>query len=188
MADAADLARRILVRHKAAGHLRLELPAELRAGPTAAALAAGLRQLAGVYRVDFEPADGRLSIRYDEHLCSLHQTARHLRGLLDGLDLSPAADQPPAPPAEPPVERLLRLLPRAAQSTLGARLQPVLASALTEKAIINFLNDLVMFYLIKVHWELITKRWLKDPAGHANAWLTTFYLVFLLVRYRKSQK
>ena len=62
----------------------------------------------------------------------------------------------------------------------------MLANALTEKAIINFLNDLVAFYLVKVHWELISQRWLKSPAKHADAWLAAFYLVFLLVRYRKS--
>jgi hypothetical protein len=37
-----------------------------------------------------------------------------------------------------------------------------------------------------VHWELISQRWLKDPVKNANAWLTVFYLMFLLVRYRKS--
>jgi hypothetical protein len=37
-----------------------------------------------------------------------------------------------------------------------------------------------------VHWELISQRWLKDPVKHTNAWLTVFYLMFLLVRYRKS--
>jgi hypothetical protein len=65
-------------------------------------------------------------------------------------------------------------------------LQPMLANALTEKAAINFLNDLVAFYLVKVHWELISQRWLKNPVKHADAWLTVFYLMFLLVRYRKS--
>ena len=62
----------------------------------------------------------------------------------------------------------------------------MLATALTEKAAINFLNDLVAFYLVKVHWELISQRWLKSPVKHADAWLTVFYLMFLLVRYRKS--
>jgi hypothetical protein len=37
-----------------------------------------------------------------------------------------------------------------------------------------------------VHWELISQRWLKNPVKHADAWLTVFYLMFLLVRYRKS--
>jgi hypothetical protein len=82
------------------------------------------------------------------------------------------------------VEALRR--PTAPVGSLQARLQPMLANALTEKAAINFLNDLVAFYLVKVHWELISQRWLKNPVKHADAWLTVFYLMFLLVRYRKS--
>lgn len=41
-------------------------------------------------------------------------------------------------------------------------------------------------FSVKAHWDLITKRWLKDPLAHSNAWMTTFYLIFLLVRYRKT--
>jgi hypothetical protein len=62
----------------------------------------------------------------------------------------------------------------------------MLESALTEQAIINFLNDLLAFYLIRVHWDLITQRWLREPLKFRYAWLTIFYLVFLLVRYRKT--
>jgi hypothetical protein len=72
------------------------------------------------------------------------------------------------------------------EGSLQAKLQPVVASALTEKAIINFLNDLVAFYLIKAHWDLISQRWLKEPLKYRNAWATVFYFVFLLVRYRKQ--
>ena len=75
----------------------------------------------------------------------------------------------------------------APADSLHRKLQPVLASALTEKAIINFFNDMVAFYLIKAHWDLITKRWLKEPLAHSSAWMTTFYLIFLLVRYRKTK-
>ena len=39
----------------------------------------------------------------------------------------------------------------APADSLHRKLQPVLASALTEKAIINFFNDMVAFYLIKAH-------------------------------------
>lgn len=205
MTDAARLSRLIGVRHKEDGHLRLELPPEL-CGPAARAhLEAGLRQQPGVYRVEFETAARRLSIRFEPQQCDLKAVARHLRNLLDSLPAEPAAAA--APSADPlatarqAVERgakeinvrLRRLLdtlrePGAPEGSLQARLQPVLKSALTEKAAINFLNDILMFYLIKVHWDLITKRWMKDPVGHASAWATTFYLVFLLVRYRKSNK
>ena len=47
---------------------------------------------------------------------------------------------------------------------------------------------MIAFYLIKVHWELITKRWMRNPVAHADAWLAIFYLMYLLVRYRKTNK
>ncbi len=55
------------------------------------------------------------------------------------------------------------------------RFQPMIESALTEKAVTNFFNDIVAFYLIRTHWDLITKHWLKDPVKYGNAWLTVFY-------------
>ena len=47
---------------------------------------------------------------------------------------------------------------------------------------------MIAFYLIKVHWELITRRWMRNPVAHADAWLAIFYLIYLLVRYRKTNK
>lgn len=206
--NADELSRRIVVRHREAGYLRLELPAEICHPAAGAAIEAGLRQVPGVYRVDAYCAERRLAVRYDQHACSAADVARGLKALLGDLPAAPA----PAPAESAPaaavqsaeaklhalgatardafaglrarVERLAQ--PGAPAGSLQARLQPMLANALTEPAITNFLNDLVAFYLIKMHWELITQRWLKDPIKHADAWLTTFYLVFLLVRYRKK--
>jgi hypothetical protein len=199
--NADDLSRRIVVRHREDGYLRLELPAEVCHAEAAAAIEQRLRKVAGVYRVDVYRPDRRLAVRYDAHACSAAEVARGLKALL--ADLPPAAEA--AAPGTTPVApgpdivakardalaglraRIERLgQPDAPPGSLQAKLQPVLANALTEKAMINFLNDLVAFYLIKVHWELITQRWLKDPVKHADTWLTIFYLVFLLVRYRKS--
>jgi hypothetical protein len=206
--DAANLSRLIAVRHKEPGHLRLELPPAL-AGPVVLAhLDVGLRQRTGVYRVTFEPEGRRLSIRFEPQQCGLHDVARQLRGLLDDLPAEAVTESTAPPPPHDPLATTRRAIERGArevstrvhraidklrqpgapEGSLQARLQPILKSALTEKASINFLNDVLMFYLIKVHWDLITKRWMKDPVRHADAWLTTFYLVFLLVRYRKSNK
>lgn len=198
--DVATLARRIVVRHKEEGHLRFELPPEL-TGPAARAhLEAGLRRRPGVWRVSFEP-QRRLSIRFEPLQCTIADVARDLRSLLTELP----AESPSAAPAVDPlvqfrrrfestarqvrtrIDRVLDRLRRPGRpGTLRARLQPALQNALTEQAAINFLNDVLVFYLIKVHWDLITKRWMRDPVAHADAWLATFYLVFLLVRYRKS--
>lgn len=66
---------------------------------------------------------------------------------------------------------------------LGRVIDP---SLINERTVINFLNDVLAFYLIRTHWDLITQRWLREPLRHGNAWLAVFYLTFLLVRYRKQ--
>ncbi|MDK9723592.1 MAG: hypothetical protein OEL88_01795 [Sterolibacteriaceae bacterium MAG5] len=214
--NAEELAGRVAVRHREAGHLRLELPPELCHAQTAGLVDASLREVEGVYRVDFDLASRRLSIRFDAHVCSVGQVARQLKELIAAVAPHLPAVQAAAPDAAAEGEatagtqpqdvglrvreavRALAVRVNAAldvlrnpgvtppEGSLQAKLQPVIASALTEKAIINFLNDLVAFYLIKAHWELISQRWLKDPLKYRNAWLTVFYLVFLLVRYRKQ--
>jgi hypothetical protein len=204
--NADDLSRRIVVRHREAGYLRLELPAEICHAAAAGAIEAGLRKVPGVYRVDAWCAERRLAVRYDQHACSAADVARGLKALLGELPEPPGPVAAAATAAVHSAEAKLHDAgaklrgvfaglrarieqlgqPGAPAGSLQARLQPVLANAMTEPAVTNFLNDLVAFYLIKVHWELITQRWLKDPVKHADAWLTTFYLVFLLVRYRKK--
>ena len=109
-------------------------------------------------------------------------------GLLERLP-EEAAVAVPALGLQPALDRLKTILippGEAPPGSLRARVQPLLESALTEKAMTNFFNDIVAFYLIKTHWDLITKRWLQNPLAYSNAWLTVFYLVFLLVRYRKT--
>lgn len=217
--NAEELAGRVVVRHREPGHLRLELPPELCHAQTAGYVDGVLREVAGVYRVEFDLASRRLSVRYDEHVCTVGAVARQLKTLIEMVapHLSTASagtaaggdgEAIAAAPTDPlhrvhalgeraraaahavatRVQAALDALrkPEAPADSLPAKLQPLIASALTEKAIINFLNDLVMFYLIKAHWELIANRWLKDPIRFRNAWLTVFYLVFLMVRYRKK--
>jgi hypothetical protein len=200
MLQAAELARRITVQHRAPGFLRLELPAEL-CGPAAAAvLEAEMSALAGVSSAAVDRGWGRISIRWDENLRTAAEIARHLFGALAKLPEEPLPEAVPAgasgqepvavasgfQPALDKIKAMLAPAPGTPAGSLQARVQPVLASALTERAIINFFNDIVAFYLIRVHWDLITKRWLKTPLAYSDVWLTTFYLVFLLVRYRKS--
>jgi hypothetical protein len=206
------LARQILLRHRSDGHLRFDLPAPLCEGPVAAALEGHLRGLAGVYRVTVYRSQGKLSIFFDHHACTLHEVVRHLHaGLAACLALAgspPARSETEADAVQPAAAggrihpwswvrqktdqaraRLADLKDKARLITQIVRLQaehqPMLKSALSEKAAINFFNDIVVFYLIKVHWDMITGQWLKQPLKYRNAWLSTFYLVFLLVRYRK---
>lgn len=190
--DAAALSRAISVRHKEPGHLRLELPSRLLDAAARAHLDTGLRERLGVYRVSFEAGERRMSIRYEPQQCSQQDVARQLRGLLDTLPPESEPVTTPAATAPLPGAKLIgdagKWADRFLGGTIKSRLEPVMKGALTEKASINFINDVLMFYLIKIHWDLITKRWMKEPLKHADAWLTTFYLIFLLIRYRKSAK
>ncbi|MBO3705084.1 MAG: hypothetical protein J5X21_01555 [Candidatus Accumulibacter sp.] len=213
--DSADaLARRIFVRYRAAGHLRLELPAAICSPASARSIEAALRRQEGVYRVALHAGERKLSVFYDEHACDAGAIARCLYRLLPDLPtagdpgLATAAGEAAVPAAaaaagrgERPagtatqfeaaarraLRRLLRGMDRYPQlQGVRTRVQPVLESALSERAILNFLNDLLAFHLIRVHWDLITQQWLRDPLKFRSAWLTIFYLVFLLVRYRKG--
>lgn len=198
MTQAAELAQRIVVLHREPGYLRLELPAEICGEAAVAAIEEGMKTLAGLSSAAVDRGWKRISIRFDAQMCTTAQVARHLFSLLPGLPLDEAPTaEPEAAPSfnlnngfQPLLDKLKAIIIPAApppEGSLQARFQPMVESALTEKAITNFFNDIVAFYLIRVHWDLITKRWLQNPVAHSNAWLTVFYLVFLLVRYRKTK-
>lgn len=198
MTQTAELAQRIVVLHREPGYLRLELPAEICGEAAVAAIEQGMKSLAGLSSAAVDRGWKRISIRYDAQQCTTAQVARHLFSLLPGLQLDAApTTEPEAAPSfdlnngfQPLLDKLKAIIIPAArppEGSLQARFQPMVESALTEKAITNFFNDIVAFYLIRVHWDLITKRWLQNPVANSNAWLTVFYLVFLLVRYRKTK-
>lgn len=200
MNDATPLLARIIVRHRAPGHLRLQVPAELCVGAIPAFLEQGLHQVEGVRRAVVYPALGKLALHYDESVCSATQVARKLAQLV-GLLLDRGLVGVPAPAPRPSLtarvrarwqERVQDLKAKAALASLlvgrEMRGHPVLRALGEdpERAVINFLNDAVTFYLIKVHWNLILKFWLRRPWSHRYEWLGAFYLVFLLVRSRRQ--
>lgn len=201
MSHVDELARQIVVLHREAGFLRLEVPAALCLPASVAAIESGLAQMPGVDSAAVDTGWRRISVRYAADRLTAGQVARALYALLEklpeaGMPVANAPQVTPSVPVEsstpglqPLLDKLKAMLQPAtppAEGSLQARFQPLVESALTEKAILNFFNDIVAFYLIRVHWDLITKRWLQNPVAHSNAWLTVFYLVFLLVRYRKT--
>lgn len=200
------LARQIIVRYRGTGHMRFALPAALCEESFAAVIEQSLRNLPGVYRATLYRRQGKLSVYYDPHACGLHDVARCLHGAL----ATPATQMQRAAAIASMTQRLHVAQPlqwlkdktgnlkaKAADLKMKAKLlsqfasmqvqgKPVLQNILSEKSAINFLNDVVAFYLVKQHWEMVTQKWLRQPLKYRNAWLTTFYLVFLLVRYRKQ--
>ena len=202
-------ARQITLRYHGTGHVRFALPAALCEEPFAAAVEESLRRQPGVYRVTLYRRQGKLSVFYDPHACGLHDLARCLHGALGGFAaLAERAQHEsagasltqrlraanPVPWLKAKAERLkakveewkfkAKLLKQIA--AYHPQVHPWVQNVFSERAVINFFNDLVTFYLIKVHWDLISQKWVKQPFKYRNAWLTTFYLVFLLVRSRKQ--
>jgi hypothetical protein len=197
------------VRHRSAGHLRFDLPPALVAPPAAAALEAGLRQVEGVYRVAVYPGFKKLSVRWSPAVCGEAEVVRALStaiaAIADGLEAAPQAlaDALPVPAKKPGlIDRIKQAGPvarlRERYETLRVRVDAVnnLIALKTGRAsplpfdpkdwAIHFVNDLVAFYLIRVHWDRITHQWLPKPWAHRYQWLAVVYLTFLLVRHRKS--
>ena len=191
MSHANELARRIVVLQRGAGFLSLELPHELQRRDVGQHIEQHLAAIAGILAAAVDPDGRRLSIRFAAASLSTAQVARAVFAALNALPPAEAdRTQHVTPGLQPLLDKLKTLLTPATPPVTGslqARFQPLVESALTEKAIINFFNDIVAFYLIRTHWDLISKRWLQHPIAHSNAWLTVFYLIFLLIRYRKNQ-
>jgi hypothetical protein len=208
------LSRQILVLHKSAGHVRFALPAMLANPGSAAVIEAALLRIPGVRLVRIDPGTGKMGVHYDPIACNLRQLALVLKGSLDTATAAaqPAASGAPSTSGGGAIGRQFaqgvkqaEALARRFAQHVQAQLAPPQAAAATaspgkltplrrafnpsllnEKAVINFANDIVAFYLIRVHWNLITQHWIKAPLQHGSAWLTVFYLTFLLVRYRKG--
>jgi hypothetical protein len=197
-ANADELERQILILHRDEGHLRCTLPAPLLAPAASAALERALLTVTGVHRASVLHAQGKLSVYFDQHACTARDVGLCLRAFLH----EPLPAEMPAPVVEtrsaPATGDLLEQLRTAANKwggALGAMAgftgpgkadDAAVKNLLTERSVINFLNDVTVFYLIKVHWDLITKLWIRDPVKYRYAWLTVFYLVYLLVRFRKQ--
>ncbi|MEW5726392.1 MAG: hypothetical protein AB1918_01060 [Pseudomonadota bacterium] len=203
--------RDVVVRRRGPGHLRFDLPTSLVTPSAAATIEAGLRRVDGVYRVTVFAGMGKLSVRWSEPVCGQADVVRALAAAVatvaDEIGDRPVADSPLAVPAPSQARpgflarikgsrTVLRL--RERYDEMKTRVDAVnhLIALKTGRAsplpfdakewAIHFVNDLVAFYLIRVHWERITRQWLPSPWTYRYQWMAVIYLTFLLVRHRKS--
>jgi hypothetical protein len=203
----ATLFSEIVLRRRSSGHLRFQLPDVLCGEELASFLEQGLHQLEGVRRVTVYREQRKLSIFYMETVCNNHQVIRKLGQLIELLlqEQLISLDEEPATAGWGGrlKERVSRPFIDLKERIDGWRRQAKMAKTLLdtqwqinpalrllgdnpEKAAIGFINDIVTFYLIKVHWDLVVGKWLKSPIRHRYEWLAIFYFVFLLVRSRKK--
>lgn len=201
-----SIAQHVLLRYQADGHLRFDIPAELCEPDAAAALVDGLSAEEGIYRVDLQPRARKLSIRYLDTVCRFADVARRLHALIGSLPQSPgrstARQLVPRPGGRelaiasvPATQRLRRWLTeklQEARETLTAMNILIRRSLGSASAAVShqprwikeFMNDLLMLYLIKLHWHHIITEWLPRPWTHRYEWAATIYLIYLSVQAR----
>ena len=202
--------KQCVLRHRADGYVRFQLPIELCRKEIAENVAAKIKAIDGVYRVNFYARQQKVSIRFQESACDFTQLIRELFALISELEKSGALivqtekkltflNKITTKASEKAdnfaVTRWLKLKTIEAKETLqAAKIVTKLAMKKPnafvkdpEKAILDFLNDILVLFLIRLHWDHITKLWLVSPFKYRYEWLATFYMFFLLIRSRKNK-
>ena len=202
-----SIAQHVRLRYRADGHLRFDIPTELCEPGAAAALVDGLSAEEGIYRVDLQPRARKLSIRYLDTVCRFADVVRRLHALIGSLRQStrrsavrhlvphPAGGRELSVGSVPVTQRLRLWLTeklQEARETLAALNILIRRSLGSASAAVShqprwikeFMNDLLMLYLIKLHWHHIITEWLPRPWTHRYEWAATIYLIYLSVQAR----
>jgi len=199
--------KEFVLRYRVDGHVRFQIPAQICNVDAAKAVTDGISGIDGVYRVNLYRSQQKLSIRFEESVCDFKSLAKQIFNLL--ADLEKNGDLKPKPVAKsvPWKEKAKSKLDafkatRWAKEKFGDAKETVQAAKIItklgmkkptafmkdpEKAIIDFLNDILVIFLIRLHWNNITQQWLVKPLKHRYEWMALFYMFFLLVRSRKQK-
>ncbi|MGZ8216169.1 hypothetical protein [Methylomagnum sp.] len=199
-----SLQQHVLLRHQSEGHLRFALPAVLCTPGLGERLVSGLQSMEGIYRVDLYARQNKLSIRFLDTVCDFAAVVRRLYALIGELaGKATGTAKPNASTGACCAEESRSLQPQAAASGLAEWVREKLQEAretVTALGILagggfkavsqkprwmtEFFNDLLMLYLIKLHWHHILYLWLPNPWQHRYEWMATFYLIYLSVQAR----
>jgi hypothetical protein len=202
-----SIQKEFVLRYRVDGHVRFQIPGRICNADVAKAVSDGISEIDGVYRVNFYRGQQKLSIRFQESVCDFKSLAKHLFHLLDDLEkkgaLKPKPVSKPALWKEKAKSRLddFKAAQWAKEKFGDAKETVQAAKVITrlgmkkpkafmkdpEKTIIDFLNDILVLFLIRLHWNDITQHWLIKPLKHRYEWMALFYMFFLLVRSRKQK-
>lgn len=197
----------ITLRYRSAGHVRFQVPAALCATASRRHIVAGLQGIEGVYRVDFYSRQRKLSIRFIPSLCRQEDLAEHLSRIgAEATAAEPAASccasSSRAVTSGPRRKASLSAPTRWLGEKLSAAREAVISKGfparrtaggptvpwIKESTVIEFLNDALVLFLIRIHWHMITQHWLRQPWRYRYEWMAAFYLIYLLVRSRRPKK
>ncbi len=202
-----SIQKEFVLRYRADGHVRFQIPAGICHDDAVKAITDGISAIDGVYRVQLYRKQQKLAIRFQESVCDFKVLARQLFDLLSELETTGALRPKPVSTSALWKEKAKSTLDgfkvtRWAKEKFGEAQETVQAAKVItrlgmkkpkafmkdpEKAAIDFFNDILVLFLIKLHWNDITQHWLIKPLKHRYEWMALFYMFFLLVRSRKQK-
>ena len=200
----------IILRHREPGYLRFSLPAEWITPEHAESLKTALTSEEGIYSVRIYLAQGKIAIRYLNVLLEESRVLTLLSSILKRVILpkkstsgrhsksltSPVlSSNSPARTQEVPsfsvwirdkiteikeTIQAIKILGSRGLKSMGERfsMRPRWAK--------EFMNDLLMLFLIKLHWEHLVYEWLPRPWAHRYEWAATIYLIYLSVQSKTA--
>lgn len=194
----------IILRYNSAGHIRLQIPKCMCHEAAASYFDDAIMQIDGVYRVNLFRNKQKLAIRFVAETLEFDTLIQKL------TDLVSAAEEQGLLKEKAEQHKTTALIKDTLSNWKGTRWAQDKYTETKETAqavsilakfglkkkdildnpdryLITFFNDILLLFLIKTHWKLITKKWLLAPLKYRYNWLATFYLMYLFIRAKTAK-
>jgi len=200
-----SIQQEITLRYNSDGHARLQIPARLCHESAANLLNEAILNIAGVYRVNLFRNKQKLSIRYIAESLSFQDLMQQLLAIITDAEEKGLFKEKNTPSTAGSLlkEKLSSwkgthwAKEKYTETKETAQAVGILAKfGLKKKDILEhpdsylipFFNDILLLFLIKTHWKLITKKWLLAPLKHRYNWIAVFYLMYLFIRAKAVKR
>ncbi len=198
-----SIAREVVLRHRESGYLRFDIPEALCTHYAAEELTRELERVEGVYRVGLNQGAGKLAVRFHDAYCSFETLVKALLRIVKQVIqraqavvsqskvVIPITSRKPvihtSPSFVPPIEWVKRKFEELRETFLALKILLSRAIEHRPRWVKEFMNDLLMLFLIKLHWHQILTEWLPRPWTYRYEWLATIYLIYLSVQSKVPQ-
>jgi len=199
-----SIQQHVMLRYREDGYLRFEIPEVLCAKDTSAWLSQELNQLEGIYRVKVYGGQKKLAIRYLSSVCDFKAVVQKLYSILKTLatrEGSKESSHALVATAREKTYLPAKKIPSQVSGFIEAKLQELRETLEALKIIASrslkamgmsftdrprwaheFMNDLLMLFMIKMHWQHLLYEWIPRPWTHRYEWAATIYLIYLSVQ------
>jgi len=199
-----SIQQEIILRYNSSGHVRLQIPKCLCHEEAASFLDKEIMQINGVYRVNLFRNKQKLAIRFTAETLDFNDLIQQIFSIVSIADekglLKEKAEANSATTLikdtisswkgtrwaqEKYTETKETAQAVSVLAKFGLKKKDILDHP--DKYLITFFNDILLLFLIKTHWKLITKKWLLAPLKNRYNWLATFYLMYLFIRAKSAK-